>query len=286
MKKAFVRRAAILAALSIAAAACGSGTDAAKPAATTSSTAKANAATTTTDSMDGMDGMDHSMEGMDHGNEGEDHDDAAAKSHHHDDSTVTYEKLNATTKAEVDVIIQWAAKYKTGADAKKDGWTKATKSLYGIGAHWLRGGVAGFTGGDGGFNIKEPNVLLFDGEGDDANLAGVSWILSAATNPEGFTGPDDSWHRHSSVCFSEGLVISEGEADPTCTDQFETDSGRRDKTPTSDVLAGLHLHHVDWQDNRDRRLTAGDRAVDGFFHRKRREEKFRLRRQWQCDHPR
>ena len=204
MRTTFARRVAIIATLSVAAAACGSATDGAKPAATTTthSATKGSAVTTTS-----TDGMDH------HAGGGEDHDSAIAKGHHHDDSTVTYDKLNPTTKAEVDVIIKWAAKYKTGADAKKDGWTKATKSLYGIGSHWLRGGVTGFTGGDGSFNIKEPNVLLFDGEGDDAKLAGVSWILSAATNPEGFTGPDDSWHRHSSVCFSEGLVISEGEAE-------------------------------------------------------------------------
>ena len=205
------RRVALIAALSVAAAACGSTTTpSAKPGATkpqaTATTAKAPI-TTAPAAQD--------MEGMDHGDEGEDPAAAEAKGHHHDDSQITYDKLNTTTKAQVDVIIKWAAKYKTGADAKKDGWIKATKSLYGIGAHWLKGGVTGFASGGGTFNIKEPNVLLFDGEGDDAKLAGVSWILSAPVNPEGFTGSDDSWHRHSSVCFllSEFLVISEGEAE-------------------------------------------------------------------------
>jgi nitrous oxide reductase accessory protein NosL len=195
---------AVAATLAIVAAACGSSTETAQPKAT--STTKAPSTTTA----DAMDGMDHGHDG-----EGEDHDAAVAKGHHHDDSTITYDKLPAKTKAEVDAVITWAKKYKTGADAKKDGWIKATKSLYGIGSHWLKGGVTGFATGGATFDITTPNVLLFDGEGDDAKLAGVSWILGTPTNPEGFTGPDDSWHRHSSVCFlmKEFLVISEGEAE-------------------------------------------------------------------------
>ncbi len=197
--------AAAFSALAISAAACGSST--------TDVTAKATsstkpAVTTTAHDMDTM------KDGDDHGHEGNDHGDGA-KGHQHNDSQITYDQLQPTTKAEVDVVKAWAAKYKTGADAKKDGWVKATKSLYGIGAHWLKGGVTGFATADGVFNIKEPNILLFDGEGDDAKLAGVSWILGMPTDPEGFTGPHDSWHRHDSVCFllSEFLVISEGEAD-------------------------------------------------------------------------
>ncbi len=143
------------------------------------------------------------------------HDMAGMAGHHHNDSKITYAELSPTTKAQVDTVIKWASKYKTAADAKKDGWSKATKSLYGIGSHWLHGGVAGFASFGSTPDMTTPNVLLFDGEGDDAKLAGVSWIMNSPTDPVGFSGPDDHWHRHSSVCFvaSEGVVISEGDAE-------------------------------------------------------------------------
>ena len=130
--------------------------------------------------------------------------------HHHAESRVTLAQLPAATRSEVDrVIALWARKYPTAADAAKDRWVKATKSLYGIGSHYLHGGVTGFLGAKG-FDLEQPNIMLFDGEGPDAKFAGVSYIVSGAT-PEGFTGPDDVWHRHSAVCFAAGLVISEGE---------------------------------------------------------------------------
>ena len=138
-----------------------------------------------------------------------------ASGHHHNDSKITYAELAPKTKAEVDVVIKWASKYKTAADAIKDGWRKATRSLYGIGAHYLKGGVLGFTSAAAEPNLAEPNVLLFDGEGPDAKLAGVSYIMSNPVNPEGFTGKDDTWHRHDAVCFimKEMLVVSEGSAE-------------------------------------------------------------------------
>jgi hypothetical protein len=130
--------------------------------------------------------------------------------HHHMDSLITYAQLPPATRAQVDrVIALWGHKYRTAADAQRDGWVKATRSLYGIGAHYLKGGVRGFLAGNG-FDLEHPNIMLFDGEGADAKFAGVSYIVAGAT-PEGFAGPYDVWHRHSAVCFAAGLVISEGE---------------------------------------------------------------------------
>jgi len=130
--------------------------------------------------------------------------------HHHAESRITLAELPPATRAQVDrVIALWSHKYRIAADAEKDGWVKATKSLYGIGSHYLHGGVTGFLGAKG-FDLEHPNIMLFDGEGPDAKFAGVSYIVGGAT-PEGFAGPYDVWHRHSAVCFAQGLVISEGE---------------------------------------------------------------------------
>lgn len=123
-----------------------------------------------------------------------------AGGHDHTSSALTYEQLPEVTRGEVDqVIARWATRYPTGADAAKDGWYKATPSLYGIGAHYIRGNAFG---GAATFDMLNPNILLFDGEGPDAKFAGVSYVV--AEKPEGFTGDDDSWHSHRSVCM-EGL---------------------------------------------------------------------------------
>jgi hypothetical protein len=101
------------------------------------------------------------------------------------------------------VIAQWATKYPTGADAARDGWFKATRSLYGIGAHYVKG--TAFSGAST-FDLMNPNILLFDGEGPDARFAGVSYVVDG--DPQGFTGAYDTWHAHTSVCLEGGTVVS------------------------------------------------------------------------------
>lgn len=81
--------------------------------------------------------------------------------------------------------------------------TAATKSLYGIGAHYVRGTSLVQASR---FDLMNPNVLLFDGEGPDAKFAGVSYIIAGTTS--GFTGDYDPWHAHSSVCLKGGTVVS------------------------------------------------------------------------------
>jgi hypothetical protein len=130
---------------------------------------------------------------------------AGAAAHEHAESDISYKELPRKTKAEVDqVIAAYATKYATGADAMKDGWYKATRSLYGIGAHYIHGG--GFAAA-ASFDLLHPNILLFDGEGPDAKFAGVSYIVGGQI-PEGFTGKHDFWHNHESVCLSGGTVVS------------------------------------------------------------------------------
>jgi gas vesicle protein len=135
----------------------------------------------------------------------------SAAGHHHNESTITYDELPPTTKAEVDeVIAGWGTKYATAADAMKDGWVKATRDLYGIGAHYVRTNIVGLAAP---FDLTQPNILLFDGEGPDAKFAGVSYIVGGAKAPKGFAGSYDGWHTHTSVCFKGGTVVSLNELD-------------------------------------------------------------------------
>ena len=101
------------------------------------------------------------------------------------------------------MIALWANRYPTAADAQRDGWFRATKNLYGIGAHYLRS--TSFSGATT-FDPLNPNIMLFDGEGPDAKFAGVSYIVLGT--PEGFAGDDDVWHAHTSVCIQGGVITS------------------------------------------------------------------------------
>lgn len=135
--------------------------------------------------------------------------DAAAVAHTHaSEYDVQYGDLPAPTRGELDVARDIIAKYPTAADAERDGWRKATINLKGIASHYLKGGVGAFLGMDGRFDVREPEILLFNGEGPDAPIAGVSYLLSGP-DPEGFAGKWDVWHRHDAVCFARGLVIAE-----------------------------------------------------------------------------
>jgi hypothetical protein len=133
---------------------------------------------------------------------------------HHREYRVQYADLPAATQAQLDVVREIIERYPTAADAEADGWRRATTNLRGIAAHFLRDGVRGFIGMDGTFDVNDPEILLYDGEGPDAPIVGISYLVSGP-NPEGFAGKWDTWHRHDAVCFAGGYVIGEigGHAD-------------------------------------------------------------------------
>ncbi len=169
--------------------------------------ARSQGGVTTTAHSHDMANMSGAMPGMSHDMP------MGGMAHHHIDSKVTYDQLPAAARAQVDTVIAWSHTVDTPAKARAAGWAPATRSLYGIGAHWLHGGVVGFTMFPRTPDIHAPDVLLYDGEGPDAKLAGVSWILNTPNDPKGFISPEVHWHRHSAVCYVNGIVVSEGEAE-------------------------------------------------------------------------
>jgi hypothetical protein len=127
---------------------------------------------------------------------------------HHGEYQVQYADLPARTQAQLDVVRKIIERYPTAAVAEADGWTRATTNLTGIAAHFLRGGVRSFLGIDGTFDVNNPEILLFDGEGPDAPIVGISYLVNGP-DPAGFYGKWDVWHRHQAVCFAGGYVIGE-----------------------------------------------------------------------------
>jgi hypothetical protein len=95
----------------------------------------------------------------------------------------------------------------TAADAMAAGYVKTTTYVPGIAAHYMK-----FPYVDGTFSIDEPEMLLYDGEGPDAHVVGLSYYILHAGDAEptqGFTGPNDHFHRHVGLCVRGALVIGD-----------------------------------------------------------------------------
>jgi hypothetical protein len=100
-----------------------------------------------------------------------------------------------------------ALKYPTVADVKKAGWTQVTGYVPGIAAHFMN-----FSLVDDTFEIDKPEMILYDGTGDDARVIGLSYYVlhgGPAEPTQGFTGNNDHFHRHDGLCVGAGGVIGD-----------------------------------------------------------------------------
>ncbi len=98
-----------------------------------------------------------------------------------------------------------AMKYPTAADAVAGGWRRVTGYVPGIAAHYMNFGYV-----DGEFNIDEPEMLLYDGDDANASMVGVSYYMihdSDFEPTQGFTGPNDHFHRHVGLCVAPGAGV-------------------------------------------------------------------------------
>jgi hypothetical protein len=161
---------------------------------------------------------------------------------HHGEYRVQYADLPKRTQAQLDVVRRIIERYPTAAVAEKAGWHRATTNLKGIAAHYMRNGVAGFITIDDKFDVGDPEILLFDGEGPNAPIVGVSYLVNGAA-PAAFSGKWDVWHNHQAVCFAGGYVIGElgGHADSEIN---MTPQQCAAKGGTQFPIANLNMLHV------------------------------------------
>ena len=63
------------------------------------------------------------------------------------------------------------------------------------------------------FDYSTPEFLMFAGEEAESELVGFAWFVRSPTDvpPEGFSGDNDWWHRHESLCFQMELMLVRGE---------------------------------------------------------------------------
>ena len=100
-----------------------------------------------------------------------------------------------------------AMRYPTAGDAKRAGYHQTTPYVNGIGAHYIKSEYI-----DGTFEVGKPEMLLFDGNGDAASIIGLSYLViwpGPGEPPMGFTGRNDPWHYHSTLCYRNGITIGD-----------------------------------------------------------------------------
>lgn len=113
-----------------------------------------------------------------------------------------------------------AARYPTVADALAAGYIEVSIYAPGQGAHYLK-----MSAMDGTFDPDEPEMLSYAGNAPDATIMGMAYNILAPDGlpvDVGFTGPNDRWHRHVSLCLN---------ADQVAVPESECDAGRATRLP-------------------------------------------------------
>ena len=129
--------------------------------------------------------------------------------------------------AEFQEVLAWASQWPTLGEAEDSGFHMLVGYTEGMGTHHAR--LENFSMSDEEFDFNEPEFLgtnldtefdfaqpeflMFSGEERDSELVGFAWYVHAPsdTPPEGFTGGNDWWHRHDSLCFQVDIMLVMGE---------------------------------------------------------------------------
>ncbi len=130
--------------------------------------------------------------------------------------------------------IEWAAQWPILGDAEDAGYTMAVEYIEGMGTHHVMLNNFSMTSPDfdaeepefpgtridGVFEHEKPEFLMYGGEDRESQLVGFAWLVHSPADspPEGFTGENDWWHRHESLCFRPSDFFMRGADlnDETC----------------------------------------------------------------------
>ena len=142
-----------------------------------------------------------------------------------------------TLTEEFQAALGWASQWPTLADAEAAGFHMLVGYTEGMGTHHTMlndfmmsdedfdTSAPEFPGTslDEEFDYSQPEFLMFAGEEPDSELVGFAWLVHAPADspPEGFTGDNDWWHRHDSLCFQIDamLVMGEDLTEDKCSDR-------------------------------------------------------------------
>lgn len=116
----------------------------------------------------------------------------------------------AAQAAEANEVV---ARLPTVADAEAAGYRQVSPYVPCIAAHYVK--TEALTGN--GFDPSEPEVVLYNGTDPDSEVVGLSYLVYADEEPEGFAGPNDPWHNHEQLCIgSDGVIGIETATEEGC----------------------------------------------------------------------
>ncbi len=102
---------------------------------------------------------------------------------------------------QMELARETALQYPTVADAEAAGLHRAGPFSPGLGAHYVDY-AHGLGNPDGVMTddaVRHPVAWIYDGTHPDSHIAGL-FYGSAIKDPDGFAGPNDTWHVHHDVC--------------------------------------------------------------------------------------
>lgn len=106
--------------------------------------------------------------------------------------------------------------YPTVADAEAAGYKRVGFFSPGAGAHYVD---ERDKSGPGAVDVRRPMAFVYDGVSPTSRVVGLMYYSDSQREPDGFTGRDDRWHRHGSVCSKrtngEVDILLPGDADVT-----------------------------------------------------------------------
>lgn len=114
--------------------------------------------------------------------------------------------------SEIELARRTALSMPTAQDAMDNGYVRVTTYVPGIAAHYMKFSVV-----DGTFEIDRPEMVLYDGDGPEASVVGLSYFIvhdSTFEPTQGFTGNNDHYHRHDGLCIGAGGVIGDSTTTP------------------------------------------------------------------------
>jgi hypothetical protein len=120
---------------------------------------------------------------------------------------VQAEPIDAATRRQLADQIERAnaavARLATVADAEAAGYRRVSPYVPCIAAHYVKSSALM----DNGFDPDEPEIALYAGTDPDSPAVGLSYLVYADEEPDGFAGPNDPWHNHERICIGRDGVL-------------------------------------------------------------------------------
>ncbi len=126
---------------------------------------------------------------------------ANGEQHGHDFTQAVAKADRPVLARQMELTRQTALRYPTVADAEAAGLHRAGPFSPGLGAHYINYAGAGGSP-DGKMTdaaISQPLAWIYDGTHPDSRIAGL-FYMTPVKDPEGFAGPNDTWHVHRDIC--------------------------------------------------------------------------------------